>query len=160
MAGGNHLSRVISYSLRKEFFNTDNSGFQQEERIIKTEFSLHLSASYNWKGKTRNSYINFINPRRGILIVGSPGCGKSWFIIEPIIRQLIEKGFALFIYDFKYPALTGLVYNEFIKHRKRYPPWAEFFCINFTDLSRSNRCNLIEPDTLLSIADAIGVSRT
>src|SRR5258708_8900457 len=92
--------------------------------------------------------------------MGSPGSGKSWFIIEPMIHQLIQKGFALFIYDFKYNALTSQVYNQFLRYRDKYPPSAKLYCINFTDLSRSHRCNLIEPGTLEYMADAIGASRT
>ena len=160
LTGGIRLSRVIRYSLRKEFFNKNNSGFQQEERLIKTEFSLNLRALYQWKGETRKSHINLINPRRGILIMGSPGSGKSWFIIEPCITQLIEKGFALFVYDFKYPALTSLVYHQFLLHQGKYPPSTCFYNINFTDLSRSHRCNLIEPATMEYLTDAIGASRT
>lgn len=160
MMGGIRLSRVIRYSLRKDFFKKNNDGFEQEERLIETAFALNLPARYQWQGKTRNSYINLINPRRGILIMGSPGSGKSWFIIEPMIGQLIEKGFALFVYDFKYPALTGLVYEQFQQHRDKYPSSTQFYCINFTDLSRSHRCNLIHPLTMNYLADAIGVSRT
>jgi hypothetical protein len=160
ITGGTRLSRVIRYTLRKNFFNKNNNGFQQEERLIETEFSLNLKAQYRWKGKTRESYINLINPRRAILIMGSPGSGKSWFIIEPFITQLIEKGFALFVYDFKYPALTHLVYNQFLRHRDKYPPCTSFYNINFTDLSHSHRCNLIEPATMEYLTDAIGASRT
>jgi hypothetical protein len=160
LRGGMQLSRVISRSIRKEFFTANKGGFQQEERFLETTFSLHLPARYQWQGKTRESIVNFINPRRGILIMGSPGAGKSWFIIEPMICQLIKKGFTLFVYDFKYPALTGLTYNQFMRNRDKYPASARFCCINCTDLSRSHRCNLIDPATMLFISDAIGVSRT
>jgi hypothetical protein len=160
MTGGARLSRVIRYPLRKNFFKKDNSGFQQEERFIGTEYSLNLQARYQWQGKMRDSYINLINPRRGILIMGSPGSGKSWFIIESCIMQLIEKGFALFVYDFKYPALTTLAYNQFLRRRNKYPYSARFYNINFSDLSHSHRCNLIDPATLEFLTDAIGASRT
>src|SRR5260221_6222610 len=129
-------------------FGQRRAGFPQEQALLSSDFSLHLRGSYSWQGQQRKSWINFINPRRGILIMGSPGSGKSWFIIEPFITQLIEKGFALFVYDFKYPALTSLVYNQFLRHRDKYPSSASFYCINFTDLSRSHRCNLIEPATM------------
>src|SRR5258708_21841573 len=124
LTGGVRISRVISYSLRKDFFKKNNDGFQQEERLMETVFSLNLPARYQWQGKTRKSHINFINPRRGILIMGSPGSGKSWFIIEPMIHQLIQKGFALFIYDFKYNALTNQGYNQVLRYRDKYPPSA------------------------------------
>jgi len=135
-------------------------GFRQEERLIPTLYSLNFAAKYKYNGKMRKSYINIINPRRGVLIMGSPGAGKSWFIIEPAIRQLIEKGFSLFVYDFKYATLTGFVYNTFLRHRDKYPSSAAFYSINFSDLSRSHRCNLIEPATMEYLSDAIGASRT
>jgi YWFCY protein/TraM recognition site of TraD and TraG len=158
--GATQISRVISQSMRKGFLHTDNLGFQQEEKLIASDFSINLAARYSWKGKFRKSYVNLINPRRGILIMGSPGSGKSWFIIEPIIRQMIAKGFAIFLYDFKYDQLTRLAYQLFQQHRDKYPSSAAFFSINFTDLTRSHRCNVIDPATMEYLADAVGASRT
>jgi len=123
-------------------------------------FSLHLQGKYRLEGRERISWINLINPRRGILVMGSPGSGKSWFIIEPLIRQLIEKGYALFIYDFKYDRLSKLAYQLFEKYAGRYPGGTAFYCINFSDLTRSHRCNVLEPSTLRNVSDAIGASRT
>jgi YWFCY motif protein/type IV secretory system conjugative DNA transfer VirD4/TraG family protein len=160
LTGGSILSRVISASLYKDFFNPDNSGFRQEEKLLSGDFSINLPARYRYRGKVRNSHINFINPRRGVLIIGSPGCGKSWFIIEQTLQQLIKKGFAVFVYDFKYDVLTGFAYNLFLQHRDKYPPSTRFYSINFSDLSRSHRCNLIAPETMEWLSDAIGASRT
>jgi len=141
-------------------FGQGNEGFPQETRLIKGEFSLHLPAQYKLQGVAISSWVNFINPRRGILIVGSPGSGKSRFIIEPLIRQVIEQGQALFVYDFKFPALTRQVYGHFLANRGKYPATAGFYCIQFNDLSRSHRCNVLEPTTLRSLSDALGVART
>jgi len=159
LSGSIQLSKMVAYSYRKRYFTT-NEGFQQQEKPIKNEFSINLQARYRWEGKIRKSWINFINPRRGLLILGSPGCGKSWFIIEQAIHQLMRKGFSLFVYDFKYDALTSYVYNKFLQHRSGYPANARFYNINFSDLSRSHRCNLIDPQSLQYLSDAIGVSRT
>jgi hypothetical protein len=160
LTGGVHLSRVIASSLRKEFFNDDAGGFQQEEHLIETEFSLNFQSSYLWNGKRRKGQINCINGRRSVLILGNPGSGKSWYFIEPAIRKLIGKQFSLFVYDVKYPVLTSFVYTHFLEYRDRYPVSTAFYSINFTDLSRSHRCNLIEPSTLEYLSDAIGASRT
>jgi hypothetical protein len=141
-------------------FGQSNEGFPQETRIMKGEFSLHLPALYKLQGVVISSWVNFINPRRGILIVGSPGSGKSRFIIEPLIRQVVEQGQALFVYDFKYPALTRQVYGHFLANRSKYPATAGFYSIQFNDLSRSHRCNVLEPSTLKSVSDALGVART
>jgi hypothetical protein len=99
--------------------------FPQEERRIVNEYSINLPALYNLKGKLRKSWINIINPFRGLLVIGSPGAGKSWFVIQHVIKQHIEKGFCLFIYDFKYDDLTRIAYNwlQFHKHKYPYTPF-------------------------------------
>lgn len=141
-------------------FGRRKAGFPQESRLLSNAFSLHLKGLYTWKGHQRKSRINLVNPRRGIMIMGSPGSGKSWFIIEPFIRQLIQKQFALFIYDFKYDTLTKCAYAHFQANKDKYPPNTSFYSINFTDLSRSHRCNVLAPSTLNHLSDAIGASRT
>ncbi|MHA4811770.1 YWFCY domain-containing protein [Flavitalea flava] len=161
MTGGARLSRILPLVFRTDDpFGRGKAGFPQEEQLRKTDFSLHLPAHYTYRGNERNSWINIINPRRGVFILGSPGCGKSYFIIEPLLRQLVEKGFALFLYDFKYDSLTRLAYTYFQTYRNRYPANSGFYSINFTDLSRSHRCNLLDPVTLDTVADAIGAART
>jgi len=160
LSGGMRLSRVIGYSLRKEFFGGGEGGFQQQEKEISTDFSINLSTRYQWRGKTRKGFINIINARRGVLLIGSPGSGKTWFILEPTLLQLAEKGFSMLVLDMKFDVLSRQAYALFMKFRSRYPATAKFYCINFTDLSRSHRCNLIEPSTLLYLSDAIGVSST
>lgn len=160
LVGSSLLARSMKYVFHAGRFQSDSSGFKQEERLITTPHSINFPARYSYNGKLRNSYINIINPRRGVLIMGFPGSGKSWFIIEPAIEQLTQKGKALFVYDFKYPALTRFTYNRFLHHQKNYPQTARFHCINFTDLSRTYRCNLIDPKTLEYSGDAMAISRT
>lgn len=153
--------RLARPALSKEDpFGRMQGGFPQEERRIDTEFALHIRGEYEYKGEQQACMINILNPRRGTLILGSPGCGKSRFVIEPFLRQWMERGRALFLYDFKYDALTRLAYEYFGRYRNRYAASAEFYSLNFTDLSRSHRCNLLEPSTLQWLSDAIGVSRT
>jgi hypothetical protein len=145
---------------KADIFNKEGSSFPQEQRLIETDYSINLPARYYFNGKERRSWINFINTRRGVVIMGSPGSGKSWFVIENVIRQFVEKGFAMFVYDFKYPSLSLLTYNHFLKHRDRYPPNTKLIVINFDDPSRSHRINCIDPRTLGQIEDAADVSRT
>jgi hypothetical protein len=111
-------------------------------------------------GKTKDSWINLVNPRRGILVLGTPGSGKSRFIIEPLIRQLMEWGTALFVYDYKYDALTRFVFSLFQANKTRYPHGTPFYCINYSDLSTSARCNVLDPVSLKYVSDAVGASRT
>ncbi len=160
ITGGGLLTRIIKVNLSKDVFNTDNQTFPQEERLLKNDDSINLPAVYNLKGKQRKSWINFINPMRGMLIMGSPGSGKSYFIIQHIIRQHIEKGFSMFVYDFKYDDLTKIAYNHFLKHKSKYAVEPKFYVINFDDLSRSYRCNPLHPDGMMDITDAVESART
>lgn len=106
LTGGVRLSRLLKSVLQTDIFNKDNESFPQEERLLYNEYSINLPAIYNLKGKQRKSWINLINPFRGILVAGTPGAGKSYFVIRHIIDQHIRKGFTMFLYDFKYDALT------------------------------------------------------
>lgn len=141
-------------------FGRKQAGFPQEQRRLGGSEALHLQGEHLWKQEKRKGWINLINPFRGILILGSPGSGKSRFIIEPLMRQLMEKGYALFVYDYKFAALSQLAYRYFVAYRRRYPDNAGFYCIQFGDLSRSNRCNLLAPETLGWVSDALGAART
>ena len=160
LTGGSLLTRIIKVNLSKDVFNKVNETFPQEERLLKNEYSINLPATYNLKGKKRRGWINFINPMRGLLVMGSPGSGKSYFIIQHIIRQHIEKRFCMFIYDFKFDDLTKIAYNHFLKHKKAYTIEPKFYIINFDDLSRCHRCNPLHPDGMNDITDAVESART
>ncbi len=160
LTGGTLLSRIIKQRLRNDIFNKENETFPQEERLLNNEFSINLPAQYHLKGKNRKSWINIINPFRGLLLLGSPGSGKSYFVIQHIIKQHIGKGFSMFVYDFKFDDLSRIAYNQFKQNRNKYPAAAGFYVINFDDLSRSHRCNPLDVSTMHDITDAAESSRT
>ncbi|MEO8887315.1 MAG: YWFCY domain-containing protein, partial [Mucilaginibacter sp.] len=99
MTGGGLLFRMLKLQLGGDIFNKENETFPQEERLLENEYSINLPAKYQLKGRERGSWINIINPFRGTLVGGSPGAGKSYFVIRHIITQHIAKGFAMLIYD-------------------------------------------------------------
>jgi YWFCY protein/Type IV secretory system Conjugative DNA transfer len=160
LTGGTLLSRIISLRLNNSVFNTLNETFPQEERLLNNEYSINLPARYNLKGRYRKSWINIINPFRALLIMGSPGSGKSYFIIQHIIKQHIRKGFSMFVYDFKFDDLTKIAYNHFLLNKSRYKVAPQFYVINFDDLNRSHRCNPLDASTMNDITDAAESSRT
>ncbi|MBL7767498.1 MAG: YWFCY domain-containing protein [Flavipsychrobacter sp.] len=161
LSGGTLLSRIIHQRLNNDdIFNRENETFPQEERLLENEYSINLPAKYYHKGKWRKSWINIINPFRGLLVLGTPGSGKSYFVINNVIRQHIEKGFAMFVYDFKFDDLTLIAYNHFLKYKDRYPVPPKFYVINFDDLSRTHRCNPLDPASMLDITDAAEAART
>ena len=157
---GTRLTRVIRLRLSNDIFNELNETFPQQEALIQNEYSVNLQARYQLKGKTRASWINITNPFRGTLVIGSPGAGKSWFVIQHIIRQHIEKGFAMFVYDFKFDDLSRIAYNHLLRHSSAYAVKPTFFVINFDDLSRSHRCNPLDPRSMHDITDATESART
>ncbi|WP_295795938.1 conjugal transfer protein MobC [Mucilaginibacter sp.] len=160
LTGGGRLSRLLKLNLQNDIFNTENETFPQEERLLENEYSVNLPAKYNLKGKVRNSWINFINPFRGLLVVGTPGAGKSYFVIRHVIDQHLKKGFSMFIYDFKFDDLTKIAYNKLEKYQKNYKVKPKFYLINFDDLSRTHRCNPLDPQSMDDITDATEASRT
>lgn len=160
LTGGTLLSRYINVQLHKDIFNELNETFPQEERLIENDYSINLPAQYNLKGKVRKSWINIINPFRGFLVTGSPGSGKSYFVIQHVIKQHLSKGFSMLVYDFKYDDLTRIAYNTLLKKRHAYRIAPKFYLINFDDLSRSHRCNPLDASSMLDITDATESSRS
>jgi hypothetical protein len=160
IVGAARASRLIFDSLDQDVFNEINETFPQEERIHFNQYSINFNARYKLKEKVRSSTISFPNPFRGLLVTGSPGAGKSWFVILPLIRQLISKGYSMFIYDFKYDDLSKAAYNWLQQNGSSYKNPPTFFAINFDNLSTSHRCNPLDPDSMFDITDATESART
>lgn len=158
--GGVRLSRIIKNHLDKDIFNNLAETFPQEERLLENEYSVNLPAKYRLKDKVKNSWINFINPFRGMLVAGTPGAGKSYFVIRHIIDQHLKKGFSMFLYDFKFDDLSRIAYNKLLRYRKNYEVIPRFYVINFDDLERTHRCNPLDPMSMDDITDASEASRT
>jgi hypothetical protein len=158
LSGGTILSRIVQVRLGKDIFNKTNESFPQEERLLQNEYSINLPTQYNVKGRQRKGWINIINPFRALLVVGTPGAGKSYFVIRHVITQHIQKGFTMFLYDFKYDDLSKIAYNALLKYRGCYSIVPKFFVINFDKIN--HRCNPLEPSTMFDITDATESSRT
>lgn len=161
LSGGTLLSRIIKNRLNnKDIFNKENETFPQEERLLENEYSINLPAHYHLKNKVRNSWINIINPFRALMVLGTPGSGKSYFVIRHVITQHIRKGFTMFIYDFKFDDLSKITYNTWLKYKHLYPIPPQFYVINFDDLTHTHRCNPLEPSAMTDITDAAESART
>lgn len=167
LTGGTLLSRIIKSSFNNnDIFNLESETFPQMEELLINENSVNIPMRYRLKNKWRDGYLNCIAPYRSILVSGSAGAGKTAFAI----RQFISQGFnrpdpnvepyTMLIYDFKFPDLSIIAYNHFLKNKHRFKAKAECFFINFEDPSRSHRGNPLEPQSMTDITDATEASRT
>lgn len=159
LSGGTLMSRLIRNRLATgDVFNSENETFPQEERLLENEYSINLPAQYFLKDRLRSSWINIINPFRGLMVLGTPGSGKSYFVIRHVITQHIAKGFSMFVYDFKYDDLSRIVYNTFEKYKHVYKVLPQCYFINFDNIM--HRCNPLDPQSMEDITDASESART
>ena len=160
--GFDNISKLINVNLMKDRFNLENESFPQEQAYEENEYSINLETIYQYRNKQHEGWINVINPFRGTIVIGTPGSGKSYSVVLPFIKQHLEKGFCMCVYDFKFPDLSGVAYNHFLKARKhnRLPKQSRFYVINFDDIRRSYRCNPLAPELMESPIDAFESSRT
>lgn len=135
-------------------FNVENESFQQETRLIENEYSVNLATSYYYRKQWRPGWINVVNPFRVSIVLGTPGSGKSYAVVNQYIKQQIEKGFAMYVYDYKFPDLSLIAYNHLRRHRHSYKVQPKFYVINFDDPRRSHRCNPIAAKFMTDISDA------
>ena len=160
LASGLWISRLLKNNLLEDVFNTENESFMQETRLMENEYSVNLPTKFWYKGKTYNGFINLVNIFRATMILGTPGSGKSYAIVNQFIKQTIEKGYALYIYDFKFDDLSVIAYNHLIKYRHRYKIPPKFYVINFDNPRKSHRCNPLAPELMTDISDAYESSYT
>ena len=151
---GMWTGRLLKEHLMDDVFNEENESFMQETRLITNEYSVNLPTRFYYKKKWHDGWINVVLPQRGCIVVGSPGSGKSYCVINQFIKQQIEKGYALYCYDFKFPDLSLIVYNHLLKNKDKYKANVQFYVINFDDPRHSHRCNPINPTFMSDIADA------
>ena len=154
LTAGVWITRLLKNQLMDDVFNDENESFMQETRLIANEYSVNLPTRFYYKKKWHNGWINVVSPQRGCIVVGCPGSGKSYCVINQFIKQQIEKGYALYCYDFKFPDLSLIAYNQLLKNKDKYAKPVGFYVINFDDPRHSHRCNPLNPSFLSDIADA------
>ena len=156
------IAKYYSNKVGEDRFNFENESFQQSENLVANEYSVNIPMIYYWKKRMHRGWINIINPFRGTIVLGTPGSGKSFGVIDPFIRQHSAKGFAMMVYDFKYPALAKTLFYQFCKNRKagKLPPNCGFRTVNFTDVEYSDRINPIQRKYIPDLAAASETAAT
>ena len=154
LMGGLWMSRLLKHNLMDDVFNNENESFMQETKLMENEYSVNLPTRFYYKKKWQRGWINVVNPFRATIVLGTPGSGKSFAVVNNYIKQQIEKGYSMYIYDFKFPDLSTIAYNHMMNHQNEYKVKPQFYVINFDDPRRSHRCNPIHPDFMSDISDA------
>ena len=159
LAAGLWSSRLLKNRMTDDPFNAENESFMQETRLLKNDDSFNFPTEFVFRRRRHSGWINVVNPFRASIVLGTPGSGKSYALINNYIKQAIEKGYALYVYDFKFDDLSVIAYNHLRKNLKAYgatPP--RFYVINFDDPRRSHRCNPLAPNLMSDITDAYEAS--
>ncbi len=154
LMSGVWISRMFKHNLMEDVFNVANESFMQETRLMENEYSVNLPTKFTYQGKEWDGWINVVNPFRATIVLGTPGSGKSYAVVNNYIKQTIAKGFATYIYDYKFDDLSVIAYNELLKNIDKYKVKPSFYVINFDDPRRSHRCNPINPKFMVDISDA------
>ena len=160
LMSGLWMSRIYRHNLMEDVFNMENESFMQETRLMENEYSVNLQTRFYYKKRWNNGFVNIVNIFRACMVIGTPGSGKSYAIVNSYIRQLIAKGFAIYIYDYKFDDLSTIAYNSLLKNMDKYEVKPRFYVINFDDPRRSHRCNPINPEFMTDISDAYEASYT
>ena len=154
LMGGLWMSRLLKYNLMEDVFNNENESFMQETRLLTNDYSVNLPTRFYYKKKWNKGWVNVVNPFRATIVLGTPGSGKSYAVVNNFIKQQIEKGYSMYVYDFKFPDLSMIAYNHVMNNLDGYKVKPKFYVINFDDPRRSHRCNPIHPDFMTDISDA------
>ena len=160
LMAGLWMSRLYKHNLMKDVFNEENESFMQETRLMENEYSVNLPTRFQYQGKMHDGWINVVNPFRASIVLGTPGSGKSYAVVNNYIRQMISKGFACYLYDYKFDDLSTIAYNTLLYNTDKYKVKPQFYVINFDDPRRSHRCNPINPEFMTDISDAYEASYT
>ncbi len=154
LMAGIWMSRLLKNNLMDDVFNMENESFMQETKLVENEYSVNLPTRFFYKKKWNKGWINVVNPFRASIVLGTPGSGKSYAVVNNYIRQQIAKGFALYCYDYKFDDLSIIAYNELLKNLDKYEVKPKFYVINFDNPRKSHRCNPIAPEFMTDISDA------
>ena len=160
MMAGVWMSRLLKHNLMDDVFNSENESFQQETKLLYNEYSVNFPTKFYYQGKWHQGWINVVNPFRATIVLGTPGSGKSFAVVNNYIRQHIEKGFSMYIYDFKFDDLSTIAYNHLLNHSEGYSVKPKFYIINFDDPRKSHRCNPLNPNFMTDISDAYEAAYT
>ncbi|MPL55068.1 hypothetical protein SDC9_00535 [bioreactor metagenome] len=152
--GADSISKLMQQKMGKDRWNVEEESFDQNQELIKSETNINIPYLFRYKGKSNKGWIN-LNPFRGTMVIGTPGSGKSFGVINPAIRQMIEKGFCLCIYDFKFPDLAQIAYYHYLLKKSKESDYNySFNVINLNEVEKSKRVNPFHKKYIQTLAEA------
>ena len=156
------IAKYYNHKVGEDRFNFENESFQQSEKEVNTPYSVNIPMIYYYKRRMHDGFINITNPFRATIVLGTPGSGKSFGIIDPFIRQHSAKGFAMMVYDYKFPTLAKTLFYQYCKNKRngKLPNNCGFRIVNFTDVEYSNRINPIQRKYIPDLAAASETAAT
>ena len=160
LMAGLWISRLLKSPMSDDVFNNENESFMQETRFMENEYSVNLPTRFFYKKQWNDGWINVVNPFRATIVLGTPGSGKSYAVVNNYIKQQIQKGFSMYIYDYKFDDLSVIAYNTLLKNLDKYEIQPKFYVINFDNPRKSHRCNPINPNFMTDISDAYEAAYT
>ncbi len=158
LIGGVYMSRMLKNNMMDDRFNNENESFQQETELLDNKYSVNLPTKFYYRKRWNKGWVNVVNPFRATIVLGTPGSGKSYAVVNSFIRQQIAKAYSMYVYDYKYADLSIIAYNQMLRNKgkyiEKYGVAPKFYVINFDDPRRSHRCNPIHPAFMTDISDA------
>ena len=152
--GADSISKLMKTKMDKDRWNTEEESFDQNRELVETPTSVNIPYKFRYKKQTHQGWMN-IDPFRGTMVIGVPGSGKTWGVINPAIRQLIGKGFCLCIYDFKFPSLGEIAYYHHLLKKKNDPNYKhKFHVVNLDQVEYSRRVNPFKKEYINTLAQA------
>jgi hypothetical protein len=152
--GADSISKLMQQKMGKDRWNVEEESFDQNQELIKSETNINIPYLFRYKGKSNKGWIN-LNPFRGTMVIGTPGSGKSFGVINPAIRQMIAKGFCLCIYDFKFPDLAQIAYYHYLLKKSKDSDYNySFHVINLNEVEKSRRVNPFHKKYIQTLAEA------
>ncbi len=152
--GADSISKLMQTKMDKDRWNTEEESFDQNRELVETPTSVNIPYKFRYKKQTHQGWMN-IDPFRGSMVIGVPGSGKSFGVINPAIRQLVGKGFCLCIYDFKFPSLGEIAYYHHLLKKKTDPNYKhKFHVVNLDEVEYSRRVNPFKKEYINTLAQA------
>ena len=158
--GADSISKLMQQKMGKDRWNVEEESFDQNQELVNTDTSINIPYVFRYNNKTYKGYIN-IDPFRGTIVIGVPGSGKSFGVINPSIRQMIAKGFCLCIYDFKFPDLAQIAYYHYLLKKSKESDYNySFHIINLNEVEKSRRVNPFHKKYIQTLAEAQEMSES